>query len=300
MGAVAVKNSVYALPRSDAAQEDLQWILQEIVRGGGDASICEARFVYGLVDEQVEALFRSARKVDYDELAAAVRRLTRSLPRKAAEIDEGRRAHIEGEIRRLSKRLGEVSSIDFFGMSEREVIAGLISGVEAAIAPKQVQQQPGTPIAAEAPRGVTWVTRKGIHVDRMASAWLIRRFIDKDAIIKYVTARGYSPLEGEVRFDMFEGEYSHDGDRCTFETLLSRFGLHDPALAPIAEIVHDIDLKDSKFGRQDAIGFDRLITGIALANEDDEMRLSRASAVLDDLYEYFKRKPDSRRRGGEE
>ncbi len=290
VGAVAVKNSVYVLPKSEPAQEDFQWILQEVVQGGGDASMCEAKFVYGVSDEQIESLFRSARKGDYDKLAEAIRSLDKEIPKKVSAIDEAARARWESEIKRLSKRLDDVSAIDFFGMSEREVVAGLISGVQIRLAPKETAE-PNPPRPPEAARGLTWVTRKGIHVDRMASGWLIRRFIDRGALIKYVPARGYRPQPGEVRFDMFEGEFTHEGDRCTFETLLLHFSLGDPALKPIAEIVHDIDLKDSKFGRQDAIGFDRLVTGIALANDDDEVRLSRASAVLDDLYEYFRRKP---------
>ena len=129
----------------------------------------------------------------------------------------------------------------------------------------------------------TWVTRKGIYVDRMASAWLIRRFIDPDARFKFVPPKGYKPLPGELRFDMFEAEFTHEGDRCTLEVLIQRVGLNDPALIPIAEIVHDIDLKDSKFGRQDTIGIERLIAGIAMTHKDDENRLARGTAVFDDL-----------------
>jgi hypothetical protein len=124
----------------------------------------------------------------------------------------------------------------------------------------------------------------------MASAWLIRCFIDPEARFKFVPAKGYKPEAGELRFDMFEAEFTHDGDRCTFEVLIGRLGLKDPALRPIAEIVHDIDLKDSKFAREETAGIDRLIVGIAMAHKDDETRLTRASAVFDDLYEYFRRK----------
>jgi hypothetical protein len=124
----------------------------------------------------------------------------------------------------------------------------------------------------------------------MASAWLIRRFIDKDARFKFVPGKGYRPEAGELRFDMFEAEFTHEGDRCTFEVLLQRFGLSEPALKQVAEIVHDIDLKDGKFGREDALGVDRLIAGIAMANPEDEKRLAEGSAVFNNLYEYFKRK----------
>ena len=110
----------------------------------------------------------------------------------------------------------------------------------------------------------TWVTRKGIHVDRMGSAWLIRHFIDPGARFKFVPAKGYQPEPAELRFDMYEAEFTHEGDLCTFEVLLERFALKDPALKSIAEIIHDIDLKDSKFAREETIGIDRLIAGIAM------------------------------------
>jgi hypothetical protein len=139
-------------------------------------------------------------------------------------------------------------------------------------------------------RGRTWVTRKGIHVDRMASAWLVRRFIDTDARFKFVAAKGYKPLADEIRFDMFEAEFTHEGDRCTMEVLIDRTGIENRALRSIAEIVHDIDLKDAKFEQPETPGIERLIAGIAMAHKDDETRLSRGAAVFDDLYEYYRRR----------
>ena len=137
---------------------------------------------------------------------------------------------------------------------------------------------------------VQWVTRPQIRVNRAATAWLIRRFIDPKAKFKFVAAREYRHQAGELRFDMFDGEFTHQGELCSFEVLLARFEITDAALRPIAEIVHDIDLKDEKYDRPDNAGFEHLINGIAMAHAEDEVRLQRASAVLDDLYEYFKRK----------
>ena len=137
-------------------------------------------------------------------------------------------------------------------------------------------------------RGRTWVTRQGVYVDRIASAWLIRRFIDPEARFKFVSAKGYTPAPGELRFDMFEAEFTHQGDRCTFEVLLERAGLDDPALRAIAEIVHDIDLKDAKFGRDEAAGIASLIAGIARAHPNDEERLAQGVAVFENLYASFR------------
>ncbi|MGH7820070.1 MAG: chromate resistance protein ChrB domain-containing protein [Candidatus Binatia bacterium] len=291
LGAVAIKNSVYALPRTDQAQEDFQWLRREILEGGGDATICEARFVDGLSDDQLESLFNAARETDYQQVLEEARRLSKSLNRRRT-LDEERRTETEAALARLRKRLAEIGGIDFFAASGGEAARAWVVEIEARVstlvarvpAPRPKQETP-----AEI-RGRTWITRKGVHVDRMASAWLIRRFIDPEARFKFVSGRGYQPEPGEIRFDMFEAEFTHEGDRCTFEVLLERFALADPALRPIAEIVHEIDLKDSKFGRPETVGVDRLIAGIAMSNRDDEGRIAQGATVFEALYEYFRRK----------
>src|SRR5438105_2062405 len=133
----------------------------------------------------------------------------------------------------------------------------------------------------------------------MTSVSPIRRFIDQEARFRFVASREYRHQPGEVRFDMFDGEYTHQGELCTFEVLLSRFEIADAALRPIAEIVHDIDLKDEKHGRPQTAGIELVVNGIAMAHREDETRLARAAAVFDDLYEYFKRKRPERGRGDE-
>jgi hypothetical protein len=295
LGAVAIKNSVYVLPGSAETLEDFQWLLREITEEGGDASICEARFVDGLSDEQIHSLFHEVRKADYAQISEDARRIGKALPASGV-VDESLRGQAEGDLARLKRRFTEVSAIDFFNAPGREAAAGLIAGLESRLRPAP----PPETATQRAPRGQeyrgrTWVTRKGIHVDRMASGWLIRRFIDKDARFKFVAGKDYSPGPGEVRFDMFDAEFTHEGDHCTFEVLVARFAIDEPGLSALAEIVHDIDLKDAKFGRQEAPGFERLVAGISLAHKEDAVRLERAGAVLDDLYEFFRRKPETRR-----
>jgi hypothetical protein len=192
----------------------------------------------------------------------------------------------------LKRRLAEVVSIDFFGAPGREACQGLIGALEGRLRlnPDGAAQANAVTARVEDLRGRTWVTRKGIHVDRMASAWLVRRFIDPDARFKFVAAKGYKPLADEIRFDMFEAEFTHEGDRCTMEVLIDRTGIENRALRSIAEIVHDIDLKDAKFEQPETPGIERLIAGIAMAHKDDETRLSRGAAVFDDLYEYYRRR----------
>jgi hypothetical protein len=289
LGAVPVKNSVYVLPKSDQTQEDFQWVLREVVESGGDASLCEARFIDGLSDDEVMQLFRSAREEDYQEISRDLERIATSSSKKTKTNSDSRK-RLALELERIHKRLAEVVAIDFFGASGRESAERIIFVLDARL-------QEGSPAgkAAKAKQqlqdfqGRTWVTRKGIHVDRMACAWLIRRFIDPNARFKFVPAKGYQPEPGEIRFDMYEAEFTHEGDHCTFEVFLERVGLSD-GLAPIAEIVHDIDLKDSKFTREETPGIDRLIAGIAMAHKDDEARLERGCALFNDLYEYFRRK----------
>jgi hypothetical protein len=135
----------------------------------------------------------------------------------------------------------------------------------------------------------TWVTRRGVHIDRIACAWLIRRFIDKTARFKFVAGKTYAPEPGELSFDMFQADFTHEGDRCTFEVMLERTGLGDPALRAIGEIVHDLDLKDGKFGREQAAGIAQIIAGVCLTLDDDLARIERGGAIFDDTYESLRR-----------
>jgi len=289
LGAVALKNSVYALPRGEAAMEDLQWVRREIVAGGGEATVLEAQFVEGHTDADVTALFNKARDLDYASLAAEARSLARTLPRSGARPEGGEAAR--QAVLRLRKRLGEVAAIDFFGAPGRRAVEGVLSGIDARLAAPSAAGEKRTTVSPAGYRGRVWVTRRGVQVDRMASAWLIRRLIDAKARFKFVAGRRHEPSRREVRFDMYQAEFTHDGDLCTFEVLLRRFGLDEPALARIGEIVHDIDLKDGKFARAEAAGVARVIAGIALKHEADAARIAEGGAVFDALHESFRAKP---------
>jgi hypothetical protein len=289
VGAVAVKNSVYVLPKNEETLEDFQWILGEIVEGGGKGSICEAGFVEGLSDSDIEEIFRSTRDADYSAIAEEARASISGLQVPGAKLALEKRGQLEADITRLRRRLDEVVAIDFFDSLGRQTAEGLVATLEALLRPDISTVGNEAPSSSQY-RHRVWVTRKGIHVDRMASGWLIKRCIDPDGKFKFVPARGYRPEKGEIRFDMFEAEFTHEGDRCTFEVLLQRLKLEDAALRPIAEIVHDIDLKDGKFGRVETSGIERLITGICMVHKDDEARLARASAVFDELHASFARR----------
>jgi hypothetical protein len=288
LGAIAVKNSVYALPRSEGAREDLEWVAREIAAEGGEASLCESRFIGGLTDETIEEQFRQARLRDYHELGKAARRLADRLPDAARMAPRGR-AQARTALERLRRRLAEVVGIDYFGAPGRPAVESLLASVEERLRPPAPAARRATTNgpALRGLRGRTWVTRRGIHVDRIASGWLIRRFIDPAARLKYVEAKGYAPTQGELRFDMYDAEFTHEGEMCTFEVLLARSGTGDRALQKIAALVHDIDLRDEKFGRPETSGFAALITGICLEHREDEARLQAGSVVLDALYRTF-------------
>jgi hypothetical protein len=292
LGAVAVKNAVYALPANEQTQEDFEWLLKEITEGGGEAMICEAQLIDGVSDQEVRSLFTAARDEAYEAIAKEARVLAEALRR-----DLNAMTPVEGrtQLTRLKAKLAQVVALDFFGANGRETVDGLLTSLEIKLTEGTAVETSESGAARQTAglahlKDRTWVTRQGVHVDRIACAWLIRRFIDPGARFKFVSGKGYAPSFGELRFDMFEAEFTHEGDRCSFEVLLSHAGLTDSALKAIAEIVHDIDLKDGKFGRDEAGGIKALIDGVATAHRRDEERLTRGGAIFDDLYEHFSRK----------
>lgn len=276
LGAVAVKNAAYVLPRSEQAHEDLSWVSREIAAGGGEAVLCEAKFVAGLDDAGLRALFDAARNADYAAIAEEAR--------EAAAQDDA-----ETAVKRLRKRFDQVAAMDFFRTAGREAAEAALSGLEARMS--RAKQTPSPKRAeAENMRGRVWVTRKSVFVDRIASAWLIRRFIDPKARFKFVAENDYRPKAGELRYDMFDAEFTHEGDRCTFEVMAGRFASDDAALRQIAEIVHDIDMKDAKYGRAEAAGVLQTLSGIAEVTADDIERNRRGGEVFEALYRSFKGK----------
>lgn len=281
IGAAPVKNAVYALPASEKASLAFRQVLREIVDGGGDALVCRASLDDGLSDIDMRALFDAARDADYDEVASDARTL---LAGDAVTI---------GEVERLRKRRAEIAAIDFFGAHGREALDALLLDLQ-----NKLQQHPQIDRSDddERPRPEfrelrdrIWVTRRGVHVDRIASAWFVLRFVDESASFKFVDGKGYKPEEGELRFDMAEAEFTHEGDLCTFEVLLAYAQLEtDLALKAIAEIIHDIDIRDEKFGRAETAGVKALIAGVCTTGDDDE-RIARGSAVFDELYAHFRK-----------
>jgi hypothetical protein len=273
LGAVAVKNAVYVLPAGEQMAEDFEWLAQEIRRDGGEAVVAAARFVSGLTDAELIDQFRAQSDEAYGELASAAR---------DAAADPARRAQA---IARLELRLEQIMGRDRFGGIRQ-------ADARAAVEELRRQESAETQVslASSAPEGAIWVTRQNVFVDRIASAWLVTRFIDRSARFRFVPPTGHVPAAGEIRFDMFEGEYGHEGDRCTFETLLDRFGLtQDGGLRALGELVHDLDLHDEKYGRPEAAGLLALLQGIVTRYVSDAERIEHGRRLFDQLYAHFTR-----------
>ena len=266
IGALTIKNTVYILPSNEQTLEDLEWTAREIRAGGGEANIFQARFIDGLTDGDVQNRFNDARDADYAPLLAEARALAK------------KKKHDPAELRR---RAAEVERIDFFEAPNGQRLNALLD--ELTSGPSDHRAPPRQLLKK------VWVTRGGVHIDRIASAWLIRRFIDPEATFRFVTTKKHSPARHEIRFDMFDAEFTHEGSRCTFEVLLDQVRGPERALRAIAEIVHDIDLKEERYRRPEAHGVAALIDGITLAHRDDGERIDRASSALDDLYAFFQR-----------
>ena len=287
VGAVAIKQSVYVMPFSEQSREDLSWTLKEIINGGGDGSISEVRFVEGLTDEKVISLFRSARKSDYEKIIQDANLLLADLSYRNTNPQDPK-VKAPAQLTKLKRQFDNVVAIDFFKTPERlaaesliKDLAGRLSGDESD---SNLQNDPLDKL-----KGKLWVTRKNPFVDRIACGWLIRRFVEETAVFKFVDSDNYTPKLGEIRFDMFEGEYTHEGDRCTFEVMIKRLGIRDSSLAALSEVIHDIDLKDSKYKRTEADGLNALLAGLAASQPDDDRRMTQGIRLIENMYAYFQR-----------
>jgi hypothetical protein len=297
IGALNIRGAVYVLPNREDCVELFEWLSRELVGLGGQASLCEGRFVDATTDDDIERRFHDARNADYGEVAKAAKALAKRL--EAKRIPATNLIAITDEHSKLARRFSDIVAIDYLDASGRIAAETQLAAIVRAL-PRDARS-PSSAALSVVPRPVaaTWVTRTGVHVDRIACAWLIRRFIDPKARLKFVTAKGYVPKVGELRFDMFDAEFTHVGDRCTFEVLVERMALADPALVAIGEIIHDLDLRDDKFSRDETAGVRGAIDGICTVARDDEQRIAAAAPMLDGLHSSFasRARRNSRNRG---
>jgi hypothetical protein len=289
-GALPVKQAVYVLPDTLDAREDFEWLKAEIKAAGGDASVFAADSVDSWSDAALVEEFRRARQEAYATLAREIERVLGRL--EATRRPRGTRAPA---VRRLvevfRERLSAVEHVDFFGSAGRDRVATLLQRLEEkASDSRRPAERPRIAGSADAQNYANrlWVTRPRPGVDRMASAWLIRRFVDPQARFAFVADRDSVP-PAAVPFDMFGVEFSHQGEGCTFEMLCAVFALQEPAVARIAAIVHDLDLKDGRFAAQEAATVGAVIEGMQLSIPEDDALLDQGMALFESLYRAFER-----------
>ena len=275
LGAVALKRSAYLLPDTPERYEDFQWLAQEVERDGGEATLIRVQQIENVSPGDVLRLFHEPRDREYRQLALRYRRLLPGLEGKAIS------PKMHDKLARLSKDHQRIRGIDFFDAPGGAEVRRL----EEAIAMRT--RRPETPVPEPRLdltklRGRRWVTRPRPHVDRVASAWLIRRFIDPDAVFLFAPPAEFP--KDAIPYDAPGAELSHQGEDCTFETLIKRANLRDRRLIRLAEVVHEADLRDGKYPREEARGIDVAIRALLTAAADDHQVLAQGMTLFEGLY----------------
>lgn len=276
IGAVVTRNSVYVLPNTEQCREDFEWLRSEIVDFGGEATVFAADVVDGRGSSDLVAAFRQARGSDYAALKAEADRIAAAARRNGRRgVD---RAGTARALRGIRDRFAEIDRIDFFHAPGRDELVTMMSAIERLIHPplRQPAERPAAKLRAGDYVKRRWVTRPRPGVDRMASAWLIRTFIDPKATFAFVN----KPAPADVAFDMYEGEFSHRGPYCTYEVLTQRFGIDTPAVVHVGHIVHDLDMKEARYGVAEAPAIERMIEGLRALHRDDHELLEHGMRMF--------------------
>jgi hypothetical protein len=272
LGAVAAAGGAQVLPARDACEEAFQWLAQEIRQAKGEAVAMRVEQFTGLTDGQLIDLFQAARAADYAELETELKQLEQALKTKD-------RFRLAEALERLRRKHAAIAQIDYFESPAGALLAARLAKIERALAPAPPASVITTAALAEY-QDKRWVTRPQPHVDRLACSWLIRRFINPHAVIRY----SLRPEPAEVTFDMEPAVFGHQGNLCSFETMRLAFGLDDPGLRTLAEIVHDIDLQDNQFGRPETHGVAAVLNGWRLSNLTDTELETRGLSLFEGLY----------------
>jgi hypothetical protein len=298
LGAIAIKNSIYVLPFNEKTFEDFQWLKQEIESAGGEATVFRAGAVEGAADDEIVASFRTARDSEYSLVRAELDRVAGASreQKRGGHLSAGRSKSYEADLDKLHKELERIIATDFFDASASPSALAAYDRCRKALMASKSRKRQDADSASEKTeaiklaqfQGRRWVTRKNLFIDRLAAIWLIKRFIDKRPRFTFVSDG--ETVEGGIAFDMYGAEFTHEGEDCTFETMINRFGLgNDLGLRAIAEIVHDMDLKDNKFNRLEVAGLNATIRGLAGLFKDDRKLADQCGPIFDGLYELLGR-----------
>ena len=290
IGAAVLRNSLYVLPATPEAREDFGWVREEILASGGQVSVLEAEAVDGYTDGELVQQFRNLRTAEYEALAADIRAAGGRTGKSKRTTKPADRPRL---LQTLRERLSAIQARDYFGAAGRAL-------VEQAL--KEIEEQ-GPAAAADRGRAArlrsadfrrrTWVTRRRPGVDRFACAWLIRRFIDRNAKFAFVDDPG-SIRQGQVPFDMPDVDFGHHGAHCSVETLMDRFGISDGAVVALAKVVHDLDLKEARYAMAEAAAIGRLVEGLRASFSDDAELLEHGVVMMEALYRSFATGPGGR------
>jgi hypothetical protein len=270
-GSVPLGNSGYLLPNNAVNEERFQWLATAIRKYGGDASIVHVQGIDNISTPQLVGRFAEARAREYQEL----------IPRLDEFLALPLQKRAVGRLSRLRSRFQEIVEVDFFESPLQKRAGDLLAKADAA---RVTTRKPETPkINPRNYKSRVWVTRPRPGVDRSASAWLIRRFVDSKA--QFAFAPEEKVPDASVPFDMFhERGFGHRGDDCTFETLTKDFRIRDRRVKVISEIIHDADLADQKFGRKEGYGIDEVLKGWARQGVSDQELLDRGMQLIEGLY----------------
>jgi hypothetical protein len=279
VGAVVLRNSLYVLPSTDEFREDFNWVREEIVTSGGEVSVFEASTVDGYTDRELIQQFQVARNAEYQSLVVDVRGITANGTRRHRKRSAEMR-----NLRRFRERLATIKSRDHFGAPGRTDAERAVADLENADNAQPGARSPKLALGDFKHR--TWVTRPRPGIDRMASAWLIKRFIAPDA--RFAFSNAHRPLgRAQVPFDMPDIEFGHHGSHCTFETLVHRFAIVDSAVTAVSHVVHDLDLKETRYAMPEGAAVARIVDGLRATYIKDLELLERGMAVIDALYRSF-------------
>jgi hypothetical protein len=283
VGAVAVSGGVYLLPTHEPCREAFAWLRQEIREAGGEALVLHVAQIEGLENAEVIELFATARRKDYAELAEQAEVLAAQLTN--VQVDQ---ATALDTLARLRRRMHEVQRIDYFAIPEGRQLTAQLDQLDTLLAPVTPSLVVSATLAAY--QGQRWATRPRPHVDRLACSWLIRRFIDPHAPIRYT----FTPAPDEVTFDMDDATFTHTGSLCTFETMVRAFAFDDPVLPILAALVHAIDLRDGQDRYPEIAGIDRVLDGWLQLEASDAEREQWGIALFEGLYRGFAQRADNR------
>ncbi len=290
VGAVQLKGAVYILPFSEEHEELFQWFINEVKAMGGDGAFVKTSEIKNINDADIQTLFTRQVIKEYHQLEKSVdviERKTQNI-RKAADLHENR--HLLDQAVKLTKDFSDIVRRDFFltpeGIALKKRIQVLETGLRGTGTTFSDTTASITLRRAKDFQGMTWATRKNPFVDRMASAWLIKRFVDPKASFIFIDERDISTVDkAAITFDMRGAAFTHAGDRCTFEVLVKSFGIKDKAVNKIAEIVHDLDTKDDQYDQPEAAGLENILAGIRKTAKNDGDGLERGMAVFEMLYQ---------------